>query len=337
MNFITYNNTLNVLVEKKDVYNWHRLTETVEAFRSDLRDFYHLRPYYYELPVLREDLSHYLDYPFDNDLAVSLVLAKHRDNHYPELMVKQAMWLVKNLCERTDIVWSRTKLVLSLDKKIKEMAMPYLEACQFPQSNVNWFDTDEPNVHYACKFESILSEVFNPFERVMHLDLSVMFGNHPAQRELPLFSRIKGEWTDQIYAMPGPLFQSREYVVVPAERGYWLTDHASPVLAEFAGVSVEEDQAYWDTADPFYFVSGIMMGYSRRLLDDPLFRDNIINVNAAADDEIAMCYYARRCNWQTDDVADLSANFNWGGLYALPHEIYYESPFIPLQHIANYE
>ena len=334
MNFITYNNTLNVLVEKKDVYNWHRPTETVEAFRSDLRDFYHLRPYYYELPVLREDLSHYLDYPFDNDLAVSLVLAKHRDNHYPELMVKQAMWLVKNLCERTDIVWSRTKLVLSLDKKIKKMAMPYLEACRFPLSNVNWFDTDEPNNHYACKFESILSEVFNPFERVMHLDLSITFGNHPAQRELPLFSRIRREWTDHIYAASKALIRERGYnsMLLAPRRHHWSN---SPLLAEFVGASVEEDQAYWDTAELVYSIDGLMMGYHRRLLDTPLFRDNIIRINSVSDDEIAMCYYARRCNWQESEIANLSNCFIEKGVNALPHEIYYESLLRFFPHIIH--
>ena len=332
MDFI-YNSTLGVAMEDKPIYEWHRANESMKVSRLN-RHFCVLRPYYYELPVLRENLSHYLDYPFDNDLAVSLVVAKRDDGDYAELLVKQAMWVVKNLCERTDLARSRTKLVLSLDKKIRKMAMPYLDACQFPLSNVNWFKSDEPNNHYACKFESVLSEVFDPFERVLHMDLSVTFGNHPAQRSLPLFSRIKREWTAQIYAAPKALIREHGYnsMLLAPRRHHWSND---PTLAEFVGLSVEEDQAYWDSAELVYSIDGLMMGYHRRLLDKPLFREEIININAASDDEIAMCYYARRCDWQEWQVANLSNCFIERGISALPHEIYYESVLRFFPHITH--
>ncbi len=315
------------------IYEWHRALDTV-IVTDDNPKFYRFRPYYYSMPVLREDLGLYLDYPCSDEMAVSLALGKRNDAHYPELLLKRACWLVKNLCEQTDIASSGTKLVFSVDNALKVLAMRYFEGCNFPMSAINWLDFDESNNPFSSKFDAVLSDVFKPFRHVLHIDVAVRIGNHPTQYQLPLFSRIKEKWDDEIFAQAGRLLRDRcEYMNNAKEREWWK--HNRNYFVDYMGWSVEDEEHYWDTADPFYYVGGMMMGFHRHLLDNPSFAKDIIYLNGLSDDELAMCYYARRNEWSQFDAIDFSSCFNWGGFDPNDTGYYVEAPIIHYQHIQS--
>ena len=315
------------------IYEWHRALNSVIVSDDDPK-FYRFRPYYYSMPVLREDLGRYLDYPCSDELAICLPLGKRNDAHYPELLLKRACWLVKNLCEQTDIAESGVKLVFSVDSALKGVAMRYLEACNFPMSAINWFNSDESNNAFSSKFDAVLSDVFKPFRHVLHIDLAVRIGNHPTQYQLPLFSRLKEKWGDESFAQAGVLLRDRsQYINDPTLRSYWQYNRTD--LAEFMGMSVEDEERYWATTDPVYYVGGMMMGFHRRLLDNPSFAKDIIHLNGLSNDEIAMCYYARRNEWSQFDVIDFSSCFNWGGFDPNDTGYYVEAPIIHYQHIQS--
>ena len=315
------------------IYRWHRALDSVIVNDSNPK-FCSTRPYLYEIPVLREDLGKYLDYPHDDDMAISLTLGKRNDNHYPELLLKRTCWLVKNLCEWTDLAESGTRLVFSVDTKLEGLALRYFEACNFPMSNVNWFDSNEGENSFSSKFDAVMSDVFKPFKRVFHMDLACRVGNHPTQYQLPLFSRIKKKWGDELFAQAGPLLRDRKIRINSAkERGWWK--YRRHALSEYIGWGVENEERYWDTNEMLYYIGGMMMGFHRRLLNSPTFNQEILPLNSMSDDELAMCYYARKHNWTDLTISDFSDCFEWGGFDPAHLTHYTEAPFIHYQHINS--
>ena len=308
---------------------WHRPHETVMVEKENNPYFCTRRPYYYSIPVLHESLAYYLDYPYSNEMAVSLVIAKRNDAHYPELLIKRACWMVKNLCERTDMREEQVRLGLSVDKALEEIAMPYFDACQFPSDRINWFDSLESSAPGVCKFEALQNDIFTDVERIIHLDLSLLVGKHPTQRILPLFYRFKEKWNTEIFACVGNLLRDRMGNVINAKNRLDWNDARQKQFADFTHCSVQEENDYWDYADPLYFISGAIMGFHRTLLDDTSFWADVLHIQRiAGDDEIAMCTYARREGWQQDDVANFFGCFNWSGDKVLPSGHYEECPII---------
>ena len=288
------------------------------------------RPYYYSIPVLRESLAYHLNYSCSNEMAVSLVVAKRRNRtHYPELLIKRACWMVKNLCERTDMREEQVRLDLSVDKELKEIAMPYFDACQFPSDHISWFDSLESSAPGICKFEALQNDIFTDAERIIHFDLSLLVGKHPTQRLLPLFRRFKGTWQTENFACAGKLLRDRTENVISAPRRLKWNNKMQTDFAAFTNNSMQAENDYWDYADPHYFISGAVMGFHRTLLNDTSFWEDILHIQKiAGDDEIAMCAYARRKGWQQDDVANLAECFNWSGDKVLPSVYYEECPIV---------
>ena len=289
---------------------WHRVNETVEVDLDSTKGAYRLRPYYYEIPVLREDLSRYLDYYTDSSLALSLVIARRREeDHYPELLTKRAFWLIKNLCERTDVRDNYVAVQLSVDNTLKDIVMPYADACNFSEDQINWIETKESEIHTICKLEAMFSDVFKDKNRVLHMDLNYVIGEHPTQSPVSMFKRAKFAWYKQEgMALFGTLISKRsEQIMCPIRFGWWdERDGFKEAISEYMGHSIEEEERYWLESELMYSVPCKMFGLHRRLIDDSSFRDEILELERFVQyDEIAFAVYARKHGWQSFDVANL--------------------------------
>ena len=289
---------------------WHRVNETIEVDLDSTDGAYRLRPYYYDTPVLREDLSRYLDYYTDSSLALSLVIARRREErHYPELNAKRVFWLIKNLCERTDARDEHVAIQLSVDDTLKDIVIPYAEACRFPLDRINWIETKEAEIFTICKLEAMFSDVFKDKERVLHMDLNYVIGEHPTQSPIKMFQRAKLAWRGQKrMALFGTLiFKRIDHIPCPIRLKMWdERDGFKESISEYMGHSIEEEERYWLESELMYNVSGQMFGLHRRLIDDPSFWDEILKLERFIQyDEIAFAVYARKHGWQAFDVANL--------------------------------
>ena len=155
---------------------------------------YTKRPYMYELPVLRQDLSNYLSYSHGDELAVSLFLSdmgaylrrlkelypENPDDPYPEyyeLLAKRLPWFVKHLCERTDRVECGVPLRVGITNDIRDAVMPYLEASQFPMDAINWFDNRDAEYRWAAKYDAIRYPSLRAAKRVLHFEFVILDWN----------------------------------------------------------------------------------------------------------------------------------------------------------------
>ena len=298
---------------------WHRVNETVEVDLSNAEGGYSLRPYYYEIPVLREDLSRYLDYDPNDILAISLVIARrHGEDNYPELLAKRSFWMIKNLCERTDANEEGVAIQLSIDNTLKELAVPYAEACRFPLDRINWFQSKESEGNdNICKFEAMFDDVFRDKERVLHMDLGLHFGAHQRQRLLLLFQRIKSFWQGEYMALMHLLLQvnlpwmkARPRSLEPKIWG--LRPESKHEMAAYIGHSVEEEERYWHDPEVFYRMSGKIFGIHRDLRNCPAFRKEILELaQMGMDDETAITCYTRKHGWTESDIFNIQKFLRW--------------------------
>ena len=168
---------------------WHKPHEITTIDSENNPAFVTRRPYYYPMPVLKQDMSRYLDYPYSNELGVSISISRiHEISDYPELLLKRACWMVKNLCEKTDVAEVGVPIRLGITTNLNDLAGPYLEACNFPMSAVNWFESREQIARWSSKFDAMNQPSWGQFKRVLHIDLSFVFGTHPTHRPIPVFS-----------------------------------------------------------------------------------------------------------------------------------------------------
>ena len=181
------------------IVKWHRADETI-TIDTDLRENRVTRPCYYSTPVLRQDISQYINYPTNSDLAVSLVVwGRPGESNYSELMIKRIPWIVKNLSEQTDLLDCKIPIVVSISADLQDVALPYLEVCNYPLSAINWFENPDP-LTYAVKMEVMRHPVFGTFERILHLDTSIVIRLHANQHPSSFFSSILTKWRDQSFA-----------------------------------------------------------------------------------------------------------------------------------------
>ena len=314
---------------------WCRATETVEIENAN----YTPRPYYYEIPVLREDLSRYLDYHTNDDLAISLVIAHKRSgSQYSELLIKRSFWMIKNLCERTDVQDQGVTIQLSIDDTLKELVIPYAEACGFPLGKVNWFTSKEAKYNYICKFEALFSDIFRAKKRVLHMDLSLHFGEHPTQKSLPLFERIKSFWRDESMALRKPLWRVNTPEMkanpTPIRRGIWdRCPESKHEVASYIGHSVEDEERYWRESEMICQLDGKMLGFHRDLIDSTQFVNEILELSqiGAGDDEFVIACYARKHRWTEWDTANIEKAF-WDSKGEEANPYYKECSVIPAYH-----
>ena len=300
---------------------------------------YARREYLYETPVLRDDLSKYLDYPTNNNLGLSLSLSwmPWSPEHYPELLAKMAPWYVKHLCERTDAVECGVAIRLGVTHDMREIAGPYLEACNYPMDRVHWFDNREAtksrelHIRRASKFDSMRHQVFAYTDRILHSDLNFLIGLSQTQRPAPIFSKILEVWADEPLAITGNLRRDRNDLYMNHVHANLYTrrkwDATVSELARWCGNSVEQEQNYWDNADEVYYIPTGVFGATRQWLDSHEYRAFEEIMHLTHSDEIGFAVYARSRNWKNRDVANINDAFAWRDGKSVHY--YGECAFVP--------
>lgn len=282
---------------------WHRANESIEVEPEAYRSFL------YPTPVLRQDISDYL-YPMTNrEIGVSMVIMRTRtrqDSDYPELLMKQAMWAFKHLCEYTDIPDTGTPFYLSITTDMREIALPYLQACNFPRNAIYWFESREDRYPYLSKLDAMRQPSFADVKRLLHIDVSHLIGQHPTQRNIPLIANILKVWTDQPLAVKSRLIAPRQgRRNAMQEKG---KSPESPVFVEAArleGNTGEDQYNYWHTSDPMYHIPGAIFGATNGLLQDTYFNEVVESIAQHSADEAGFIMYCKLMGWTPDDVAIL--------------------------------
>ena len=285
------------------------------------------RAFLYETPVLRQDLSKYLDYKTDNELAVSLSLCRSAiaNPHYPELLAKCMVWLVKHLCERTDMMETRVGLRLGITDDMRDVAMPYLEACQFPFQFIDWFESREPTHTWSAKYDAMRQSSFASINKILHFDLTLLIGTHPTQRTIPLFSKIRDLWKDRHIATGAKLIYDRhqsEAVPIPRiesisrQHTHKTPQKTPPVWQAVSAIfdtTAEKMFDFWTQVDPFYHIPCTIIGFHRDFLNDEAVWQKIDTLLLATkDDEATFALYIHHTHLSNSDLADISEAFPWG-------------------------
>ena len=315
------------------IVKWHRHNGT-NRFPKE----YSRRDFLYPTPVLRHNLSKYLDYPTNTDLGVSISLGLMPSVpiHYPELLAKQVCWFVKSLCERTDMVEQGVPVRLGVTGDMVDVVMPYLDACSFPMHAIDWLQNREHELRRASKIDAMRNESFGDIQRVLHIDINFLIGSHSTQRQTPIFSRILERWHDTPAASTGPILHPKD--------SYFYTDIRKRLadmeqinkwpdilekIALFCNNSEADELDYWDHADPVYLFRGGLFGMNRELLDsEPFWEDMESLMKLTMSDEIAFSIYARKNRWEMSaEVTDINPCFNWQTGKAA--DLYGECSFIP--------
>lgn len=297
---------------------------------------YEKRPYLYELPVLRQDISSYLSYPCSDELAVSLSLcdmgkffnAHNWDDmkiyHYPELLAKRLPWFVKHLCERTDMASCGVSLKVGITSDIHDLVMSYLQACNFPMDAVDWIENCEDEWRWISKYESMKHPTLSHIKRVLHMDLSFLIGTHRTQRELPLFSDILSRWDNEpIASASNGLFYYRgveDAIAIPRVEhiGNERDNPKSHVIWEeitsLYGGTVDAVYEFWTTVDPFPHVPGGVIGHSQGYLSDEEKYGRFKRLlKGSCNDEVALSLSVHYENLEHSDIAMIHDSFPWCG------------------------
>lgn len=291
---------------------WHRASESIEHEPApDVP-----RPFLYCTPVLREDLSRYLSYPVTNtELGVSLVITRIRErlhSDYPELLMKQAMWTIKHLCEYTDIVDTGTLLRLSISTDMHQTAMPYLEACNFPVETIHWFESRESEYKHISKLDALRHPDFGDIPKRLHMDIALRIGTHPTQRQLPLIERVLMGWTSQPLAV-ARLKRERDpqknmmVQLRPTDPVEWQQSILTVLkaAAQLSGNTFESERAYWERCDPMWDLLGGWLGMTTALMDDCYFQEVFRAISPHGAEQRALMVYCRLMGWSEREVCIL--------------------------------
>lgn len=315
---------------------WHRWndTETIDTPN------YTKRPYLYELPVLRQDISDYMHYPTKDELVVSLILSdmgayfrriaetydtSFQDPYpeYHELLAKRLPWFVKHLLERTDMTECGVALRAFITNDIRDTAMSYLEACHFPMDCVVWIENTDSQYRWSSKYDAIRHPALHFAERVIHFDLSFLIGTHPAQRRSPLFRDFLDSWGDEhIASASATLTYNRdEHSAVSMPRVEEITTNfAKPrehpiweAISRCYGNSISSIIDYWTQCDPFVHIAGGVIGYSQTFLRDSYMQKRFDTLlGEANNDEVVLGLIAHyESEWLK--VANIHDAFRWCG------------------------
>ena len=254
------------------------------------------RPYLYLTPVLKDSLHNYLNYSTSDQLGVSIALFRAVDNglserpqEYVECLIKQSMWLAKNLCERTDAVHLKIPIRIGITTDLYDLAMKYLELCEFPLENVDWIESREDSLWMATEFDAMRQPAFEAVERILHLDVCHLIGSHPAQFTMPMFDNILKNWRSEPMASrdfpwadnKGGRFPWWRFVI--GEKGWELYYQR---LADILGEASRASE--YIQSDPFPYIPGNIFGFSQSVLQSELI-DKCLGIGLA--DEIVLSLY----------------------------------------------
>ena len=307
---------------------WYRAHESVDLYLSPNER----RPFLYVTPVLTQDISDYLEYERSSELGVSISLMRrnYASLRYPETLIKQSCWLIKNLCENTDLITLGIPVRLAVTTDLRDIALPYFERCNLPMSMVDWFESQEPRYWQSTKFTAMTQSGFSCVDKVLHLDVCYLIGNNPEQRRNQMFQYILEHWGDEPFAMTHPIFltESEKELFGPGplhkwdrmwEEDKWGDDGGfegiNPLwqeVSKFCGEPASQLRDDWLGNVPRHQVSGGMFGLSRQLLDDPSFIKSLYPLLLVGNEEVALSVYGYKQGWKIDDVTNLGVAIKWG-------------------------
>ena len=282
------------------------------------------RPYIYQSPVLREDLSKLLDYEPCKELGISSTLFRKSriPLYYVECVAKQACWFVKHLCERTDMVKQQLPFRFGITTDMQDIATPYLEACNFPVHLIDWIESKEAMYPSSTKMIHMKHDSFKDIERVIHLDVMYHFDTHPTQNVSPWFDRMKKLWMSHSMALPLPMLMlrsegEREFLIMDHWDEYWGEDVPSGshilwnTLSDYTGEPASKLRDHFLNGEYTHEIPASFFGFSRRCLDEMDLDRDIYPIMRVSTDECAFVAYTYRQGWGNDDVADLGPTFKW--------------------------
>lgn len=307
------------------IVNWQRATgvEQLAIPRFDNR------PYLYESPVLRQDMSELLGYDDSSTelaIVVSISYRLWRAMFYAEGLGKQGFWLIKHLCERTDMIDEKIPIRFFITKDVREMMFPYLQACNFPEKNIVYLESKEAVYPQSTKIRSMKHDALKNAKRVLYFSLSFMIDAHPTQYKGTWFRNLINMWGDEPFAYP------RQIVLDKAPDNEFLFEKR--VMSEYDrdwGLEVPPDRhLLWKTLSQFlnepadrlksYFLSDegqiidirtSCFGFSRAQLDRFDLERDLYPVMRVANDESAFEAYACREGWTQDDACNIGSAFRW--------------------------
>ena len=308
-----------------EIVTWHRATG-VEQLAVPLHD---KRQYLYESPVLRQDMTELLDYDDSSTelaIVVSISYRLWRAMFYAEGLGKQGFWLIKHICERTDLTDEKIPIRYFITRDVSDMMSPYLGICNFPDRNIVWIDSKEAVYPQSTKLRAMMHPSLKPYKRVLYFSLSFMIDTHPSQHKGTWFRNLINMWDDQPFAYPRPIAISK------APDNAHLFEKR--VMAEYNqewGLDVPPDQhmlwrvlsEYLDT--PAHIVKSYFLrdsgnivdirtscfGFNRAQLDRFDLERDIYPVQRVSNDETAFEAYASREQWSNSDVCDFGSAFRW--------------------------
>jgi len=296
---------------------WYRPNEVKEIDPKGRK-----RPYYFSLPVLQENLGKYLNYEEKKELVMSLVVAKrifdthehdHEWEHYAEVMLKRVFWCVWNLCEATDMIEARGGVRVSIDNKLRDIALPYIEACQFPMSHVIWFDSKEHSKNNCvCRHEALLLAI-DQFERALHMDLSVVFQLSDTNQPIPFFSRVLDRWHKKPLAMSN--FDVRENCPNAEKIREMCGWHPERIahLTRFTNASLSDEIDFWNQPKHL-FMFPLIFGMHRRVVDNGIYADTLrLNEIIKISDEVMLPAFIRTHNFMPSDILHIDDNLDREG------------------------
>ncbi len=308
---------------------WHRVsgTEYVDP------NIHANRAFLYPTPVLREDIGSYFDYDIDERLAVSLSLFTKPSSPptYPECMCKQAVWFAKHLCMHTDMPEAGVPLFLGIAEDTRDVALPYLQACNFPMERVFFTQGDERSQEWITKYETLWSGPMKDFQRVMHMDVCYLIGRYPTQRVNPLFSQIKEMWhAEKMITCSAVIQRGNPGEIHPIQvrlQHHWgnpedveerrrADDDYWHFVATQLDSTPEAERDYWvcNSDHDLYLFRGGIYGFQQAFLDESFqhyIRDLLRFFNC---DEAAMALYAKKHHWGDQEILDVGDAFRWTSL-----------------------
>ena len=308
-----------------EILNWARATSTIPlALRLGFR-----RRWLYECPVLHDDLGTLLDYDSSNtNLGVSLVLhwRLHAALHYSEVLAKQAMWFIKGLCERTDLRDEKIPLRFGITNQIRETVLPYLKAASFPESHIDWIDSQEGAYMQSTKLLHLQHYNFKRVDRILHLDLSFLIEKGSAQHKAEWFRKIQDMWQTEPFSAHHPYIMSEALGnrniygirnsnqfnnqwgadVVPEKNFLWKQ------IAQYLGKDAAAVKDYFLRQEPeIAHISGSCFGFTQSELSRLNLETDIFPIMLVSTDEVAIEAYAYREGWTNDDVCNIGTAFRW--------------------------
>ena len=308
-----------------EILNWVRATSKIPlALPLRFR-----RKWLYKSPVLHDDLGVLLDYDSSNtNLGVSLVLHWRLQSpiHYSEVLAKQAMWFIKGLCERTDLRDEKIPLRFGITKQIRETVLPYLKAASFPESHIDWIDSQEAAYMQSTKLVHLQHYNFKRVDRILHLDLCFLIEKDSLQYKAELFRKIQDIWQIEPFSLHHPYIMSEAlgnrniYGTRNSDQfnNQWGADVAPEKhflwkqMAQYLNKDAPSVKDYFLRQEPeIAHISGSCFGFSQDELSRLSLETDIFPIMLVSTDEVALEAYAYREGWTNSEVCNIETAFRW--------------------------